>query len=371
MKITKVEPIWLRAKGFNEPCEWGEDAFILKIYDDKGNFGVGESDSAPAVLKAMFTQPSTHGSCMGLSEVLIGQDPRNISKIMGDLFEASAYYGRRGAAIHALSAIDIALHDLVGKIYGVSVATLLGGARRDHLNAYATFIPDRNMQNSAKRALELKNEGFKLLKFGGDGFGAKGKFDIDTTRAIRKAIGDDIKLSIDLVGLWKNYGYAKEQYANFAEFNLEWIEEPVPSENMDCYARLSDTLPCKITGGEALATEYEFDEFCKKSRVAIVQPDLTRCGGFLTMKKIENIAISNGCELVPHGFSTQILLHATAQFLASSKTCNLIEYSKSTSPLFNICNPLPCEDGIVKINDCVGLGITLNEEIIKKYEVKI
>ena len=113
MKITKVEPIWLRAKAFNEPCEWGEDAFILKIHTDTGLFGVGESDSAPSVLKAMFTQPSTHGSCMGLSEVLIGQDPRNISKIMDDLFEASAYYGRRGAALHALSAIDIALHDLV------------------------------------------------------------------------------------------------------------------------------------------------------------------------------------------------------------------------------------------------------------------
>ncbi|EAI4447560.1 hypothetical protein A0Y49_02350 [Campylobacter lari] len=171
MKITKVEPIWLRTKTFDESCEWGEDAFILRIYTDNNLYGIGESDSAAAVLKIMFEQPSTHGSCRNLSEILIGQDPRNIKKIMDDLIEGSAYYGLSGALICALSAINIALYDLLGKIYGVSVATILGGKRKDFLNAYATFIPSENMEENISRVKYLKEEGFKLLKFGGAGFG--------------------------------------------------------------------------------------------------------------------------------------------------------------------------------------------------------
>ncbi|EAK0811214.1 mandelate racemase/muconate lactonizing enzyme family protein [Campylobacter lari] len=373
MKITKVEPIWLRTKTFDESCEWGEDAFILRIYTDNNLYGIGESDSVAAVLKIMFEQPSTHGSCRNLSEILIGQDPRNIKKIMDDLIEGSAYYGLSGALICALSAINIALYDLLGKIYGVSVATILGGKRKDFLNAYATFIPSKNMEENISRVKYLKEEGFKLLKFGGAGFGNNALSDKEIIKNIRGAVGDDIKLSIDLVGLWKNFSYARERFLEIEEYNLEWIEEPVSANNFYDYARLSEHLPCKITGGESFYTLNEFENFIKKSKVSIVQPDITRCGGFDTMLEIEKISLKYGCDLVPHGFSTGILLAATVQFLASTKYCNLIEYSQSTSVLFThlVKNLIPCKDGIVEVNDAVGIGVMLDENLIEKYRINI
>lgn len=374
MKIIKVEPIWLRTKAFNEPCEWGEDAFILRIHTDNNLCGIGESDSAAAVLKIMFEQPSTHGSCRNLSEILIGQDPRNIKKIMDDLLEGSAYYGISGALICALSAINIALYDLLGKIYGVSVATILGGKRRDFLNAYATFIPSKDLKENAFRAKTLKQEGFKLLKFGGAGFGNNAVADKEIIKGIREAVGSEVKLSIDLVGLWKNFSYARERFLEVKEYDLEWIEEPVGANNICDYARLSEHLSCKITGGESFYTQNEFENFIKNSKVAIVQPDITRCGGFDTMMEIEKMSLKYGCDLVPHGFSTGILLAATAQFLASTKYCNLIEYSQSTSVLFThlVKNLIPCKDGIIEIDDTiVGIGVILDEALIEKYRMNI
>ncbi|QOR01539.1 mandelate racemase/muconate lactonizing enzyme family protein [Campylobacter sp. 2014D-0216] len=373
MKIVKVEPIWLRVKPFNEPCEWGEDAFILKIHTDNNLYGIGESDSAAAVLKMMFEQPSTHGSCRNLSEILLGQDPRNIKKIMDDLLEGSAYYGYSGALICALSAINIALYDLLGKIYGVSVAVLLGGKRKDYLNAYATFIPSQDLKANAVKAKHLKSEGFKLLKFGGAGFGSNALSDKEIIQGIRETVGDEVKLSIDLVGLWKNFSYARERFLDIKEYNLEWIEEPVGMNNVCDYARLSEHLPCKITGGEGFYTQNEFENFIKKSKVSIVQPDITRCGGFDTMVEVEKLSLKYGCDLVPHGFSTGILLAATVQFLASSKHCDLIEYSQSTSALYThlVKNLIPCKDGIIAIEDVVGIGVELNEELIKQYRIDI
>lgn len=371
MKISKVEPIHLRVKALNEPCEWGEDAFILRIYTDTGLVGVGESDSAPAVLKAMFLQADTHSSCLGLSKILIGQDPRYIKKIMEDLLEGSAYYGISGAAICALSAINIALYDLLGKIYGVNVSVILGAKRRDYLKAYATFIPSKDLKENEKKAKELKASGFKLIKFGGASFGSDSKSDKEIIKSIRNAVLDDVKLSIDLVSLWRNYSYAKQRYEEIKEFNIEWIEEPVAATNTQDYARLSDNLDCKITGGESFYTEDEFLNFIKKSKVSIVQPDITRCGGFSSILAIEQMALKYGYDSVPHGFSTRILLAATACFLASSKNYDLIEYSQSTSPLFTdlVSNPMQYSDGYLKLNDGLGIGVELNEEVIKKYRI--
>ena len=154
-------------------------------------------------------------------------------------------------------------------------------------------------------------------------------------------------------------------------YRLNWIEEPVMPDDMNGYARLGALGISKVAGGEGLTTRYEFDAFLRQAQPDIVQPDITRCGGISEMRKIYDIAEMNGVQLVPHGFSTGILLAATVQFLAACEHGTLMEYSQSTSPLFTdlVKNRIPFEDGFVTVPDCIGLGVELDEDLIEKYRM--
>lgn len=371
MKITNVEVIWLRVPALNEPCEWGEDAVLVKISTDEGIIGYGESDSSPLVIKSIIETPSSHSTCRGLKEILLGKNPLEIAKLWDEMFIGSEYMGRRGAGIHAISAVDIALWDIAGQYYNVPVHTLLGGKYRTEIDAYGTFIPADDINDSCKKALNLVSQGFKSIKFGGNNFGVNAEKDYEIVKCIREAVGCNIDIQLDLVGLWRNYSYAHSRFNMLKEFNINWIEEPVPSDSLKCYKRLSDTLPVKITGGEGLTNYAEFKQFIEEASPAIVQPDITRCGGISEMKKINQLAESNGVALVPHGFSTGILLHATIHFLASARFGDLIEYSQSESPIYHelVKNKVPVNNGKVTVPDTAGLGIVLNEDFIKEYRV--
>ena len=127
-----------------------------------------------------------------------------------------------------------------------------------------------------------------------------------------------------------------------------------------------------ISGGEGLAPRHEFRSFLADTGPAIVQPDITRCGGISEMRHIYELAREHGAEMVPHGFSTGILLAATMHFLAACQFGELIEYSQSDSPLFRklVKNLLPLEDGHVRVPDAPGLGVVLDEAVIDRYRVR-
>ncbi|EGM1627619.1 mandelate racemase/muconate lactonizing enzyme family protein [Salmonella enterica] len=371
MKIIDVNVIWLRVPKLDQACEWGEDAVIVKITTDEGLVGYGESDSCPLVIKSFIETPASHSTCRGLRDILIGKNPLEISLLWDEMFTGSEYMGRRGAGIHAISAIDIALWDIAGQFYGVPVHTLLGGKYREKIDAYGTFIPSDDDDESCEKALNLLSQGFRSIKFGGNNFGVNPANDYETVRRIRETVGNDIDIEIDLVGLWKNYSLAKKRYELLKDFNINWIEEPVPSDSLKCYRRLSETLPVKITGGESLTSYSEFKQFIEEASPAIVQPDITRCGGISEIRKINQLAEFNGVSLVPHGFSTGILLHATIHFLASTRFGELIEYSQSNSPIYKylVKNKIPVIDGKVTVPDKPGLGLELDNDFIKEYSV--
>ncbi|WP_434617590.1 mandelate racemase/muconate lactonizing enzyme family protein [Arthrobacter sp. A5] len=373
MKIIDVEAIWLRVPSFGEPCEWGEDAFLVKVHTDTGLIGIGESDSAPAVLKALVETPSSHSTSRGLREVLLGENPLDIDRLWRKMYDESSYMGRRGAAIHAISAIDIALWDIASQHYGVPIHTLLGGKVRDGIAAYGTFIPKDSPGDNAKLVEGLLQSGVTSLKLGGGLFGADPDHDHEVMRVVRETAGDDVDLAIDLVYQWKNYRYAKTQCERMAQFGLNWIEEPLPSDDHQGLRRLAETSGTRISGGEGLSTVAEFSEFIRETRPDIIQPDITRCGGISEIRKIHDVATRYSTELVPHGFSTGILMAATVQFLASIPGGELIEFSQSTSPLSLdlVTNPITLENGKVMVRDAPGLGIELDEELISKYRVEM
>lgn len=373
MKIADVEVICLRVPKFHEKCEWGEDAVIVKVITDTGLVGIGESDTSPLVARAVIEAPGSNLYCYGLKTLLLGENPLEIQKLWDKMYWASNYLGRRGSGIHAMSAIDIALWDIASQYYQVPIYMLLGGKYRDKIRAYGTFIPADTPEESKKIARKLKKQGFTSLKFGGGILGDNDNTDYEIIKAVREELGDDFEMQIDLASKWSTYGRAAGMFKRLDKFNLNWIEEPVLADDMNGYAKLSGMSGAKLAGGESLTTRFEFSDFLKHAQPDIVQPDITRCGGISEMRKIYDLAVMNGTKLVPHGFSTGILLAATVQFLAAAKDGDLMEYSQSTSPLFTslVKNLLPFENGYVTVPDCIGLGIELDENLMKKYKMEV
>lgn len=372
MKITDVKVICLRVPSKGERCTWGEDAVIVKVYTDKGLVGIGESDSSPLVVKGVIEAPGSNLYCYGLKEILIGENPLEIQKLYDKMYWSSNYLGRRGAGIHAISAIDIALWDIASQYYNVPIYMLLGGKYRDKIKAYGTFIPADEPNKNKDIAARLKAQGFRSIKFGGGILGDDPITDCKIVTAVREELGDDFELQIDLATKWRTYGHATGMFGRLKHLNLNWIEEPIMADDLRGYAKLSGQTSAKVAGGESLTTRYEFKTFIENAQPDIVQPDITRCGGISEMKKIYDIAQLNGTKMIPHGFSTGILLAATVQFLAATEQGDLIEYSQSNSPLFTdlVKNRIQFKNGYVTVPDCVGLGVELDEDLIKKFEVK-
>jgi len=371
MKIADVQVVCLRVPRIQEECEWGEDAIIVRVITDTGLVGLGESDTSPTVAKAVIEAPGSNLYCYGLKSLLIGENPLEIQKLWDKMYWSSNYLGRRGAGIHAMSAIDIALWDIASQHYQTPIHMLLGGKYREKIRAYGTFIPADTPEESAKIAIKLKAQGFTSLKFGGGVLGDDASLDYEIVKAVREALGYDFELQIDLASKWHTYGHAVSMFKRLDEFNLNWIEEPVLADDMKGYAKLSGASGAKIAGGESLTTRYEFNDFLKYAQPDIVQPDITRCGGISEIRKINDLAAMSGTKLIPHGFSTGILLAATVQFLAATEHGDLMEYSQSSSPLFTglVKNLLAFENGYVTVPDCIGLGVDLDEDMIQKYSI--
>ncbi|WDV45812.1 mandelate racemase/muconate lactonizing enzyme family protein [Clostridiaceae bacterium M8S5] len=371
MKITEVEVICLRVPNIEERCIWGEDAVIVKIYTDEGIVGIGETDSSPLVVKSIIETPNSNLACFGLKELLIGENPLEIEKLWNKMYEGSNYMGRRGAGIHAISAIDIALWDIAGKYHKVPVYKLLGGKYRDKIRAYGTFIPADTVKENKQIVRDLKNKGFNSLKFGGGVLGDDPDTDYEIIKAVREEAGKDFELQIDLAAKWKTPEHTLYMAEKLKDFNLNWIEEPIGSDDLIGYRKLGNSIKPMIAGGETLTTTYEFMNFLEVGKPDLVQPDVTRCGGITEALKIYELSEKHGTKLVPHGFSTGILIAATVHFLAACENTDLIEYSQSTSPLYKdlVKNKIEFKDGYVKVPECIGLGIELDEEVIKKYRI--
>ena len=373
MKITNIEVFYLRIPEVGEECTWGDDALVVKVHTDTGLIGLGESDSSPPMVAAAINAPNSNFYCYGLKELLIGENPLEIERLWNKMYYFSNYSGRRGAGIHAISAIDIALWDIASQYYQVPLHILLGGKYRDKISTYGTFIPENTPQENKAVVKSLLEKGFKSLKFGGGVFGDNADTDEEIVKIVRETIGSDIELQIDCASKWRTASHSVYMANRLEKYNLNWIEEPVLADNLDAYKKLSQKINTKLAGGESLTTIYEFKTFLDESGVDIVQPDITRCGGITEMKKISDRAQIQGVQLVPHGFSTGILLAASVHFLASREDGNLMEFSESQSPLvLDLVKGAPVfHKGEVTVPDTIGLGITLNDDIINKYSRQI
>ncbi|MEW8144039.1 MAG: mandelate racemase/muconate lactonizing enzyme family protein, partial [Candidatus Thiodiazotropha endolucinida] len=281
--------------------------------------------------------------------------------------------------VQSLSAIDIALWDIKGKATGKPVYQLMGGAVRNQLTPYATGMYRRYTENeiieSTGEALSYAERGFKALKIK-IGFGAE--YDLKLVQSIRKTVGEEIQIMVDANHAY-NAAAAISIGRELEQMNISWFEEPVPPEDLAGYQEVKSKLTVPISGGEAEFTRYGFQHLINNRCVDIVQPDCTITGGFSELSKIITLCSLANVQCFPHIWGSGIALAAGIQAAVSlpdfppslEPAPVYLEYDQ-TSNIFRkeLAEGIPeMKNGTMSIPVKPGLGIDINEEIIRKYSV--
>ncbi len=373
MRITDVEALVLRMPQIDvHAADSTQDALIVRVHTDEGIVGIGEVDASPTVVKAVIDAPPSHAISSGLREVLIGEDPRDIGRLWDRMYQGSIFYGRRGVAIMALSGLDIALHDIVGKKLGVPVYQLLGGARRKSVTAYASTLMPDTPEEAQEHAAELAGRGFRAIKFGWGPLGRDADLDEALMAAVRRGAGDEVEILLDVGFGWRDADHAIRMTRRLERYRPFLIEEALLPDDVDGYARLADAVDVPIAAGEENTTRYEFRDLLERGRVDIVQPDVTRCGGLTEAKLIAEMAHAKGKPCVPHAWSTGIISAASLHLIATIPNALFLEYCVRPNPLNTslVANPVQVRDGVATVPEAPGLGVELNEDELARFAVE-
>jgi L-rhamnonate dehydratase len=375
MKIVDIEVIELRVPGWTGGTFDGSyDNCLVLVHTDEGLSGIAEVDSVPSVIRAIVEAPRSHTHAMGLKEAIVGADPADVEGLWERMYDLTSYYGRRGAVIHAISAVDIALWDLRGKVLGKSVGALLGTRQRDRVLAYGTVYPlgetPDDVRRNIDRGLKL---GLKAIKIVADPFW---RDDLAKTagliRAAREHVGPDIRLMVDAATAWTDADQGLPLMPIFKEYDFFWVEAPLPIDDLDGHARFQG-FGVPIGGGDlGLTTRFEYEEAFIRGKIDIAQPDVTMAGGITELMRISALAKRLGRRVVTHGYKSNITIAANLAFLSQHWADEPCEYSTSQSPLrWNLTKEaFPIEaDGRITVPDAPGLGVSLDPATIEKYRV--
>jgi L-rhamnonate dehydratase len=382
MKITNVELLVLKSPGLYRSPEGSEEPpgptymGLVKVSTDAGLTGWSDVETAASVAKAAIDAPSwSEGEIEafeGLKSLLVGENPLEVERLWYKMYRGSIYYGRRGVAIQAISAIDIALWDIMGKAYGQPIHVLLGGKWRDRVRAYASTLfrptPDA-MREAARRYID---QGFTAVKFGWGVFGKDPRVDVQLVEAARETLGDTRDLLIDTGWFIERTPKQAIQTVRALEpFKPFFIEEILHPEDYDGYRRVAEAVDTLIACGEQEATEWGFRELIERGRVDILQPDLTRCGGFTTARKIVHMAELSNVLIIPHSWSSDLLTAASLHLNAFMRRAEFIEFNTSQGPLSRemVREPLEMIDGYLDVPTTPGLGVEVNEGTIERYRI--
>ncbi|NQV28556.1 MAG: mandelate racemase/muconate lactonizing enzyme family protein [Rhodopirellula sp.] len=369
MKITSVEPIHLRVPVVEAIPDGTLDVLIVKIHTDEGITGVGEVTSQSYVCKACFEAPRSAARRHGLTSILVGEDPLDVEGLWEKMYYETNRYGRRGAAIHAISGADIALWDIKGQDEGKRVCELLGNVYRDDVRAYASVLFGDTPEETATLAQEFVDLGLTAAKFGWGPFGKDPEVDVAHVTAARRVLGDSRDLMVDAGHAWQ-IDTAKERAKLLAPFNIGWLEEPLSQDDRKGYAELCADSPVPIAAGEGDVTHWDFEDLIERG-VDVVQPDVAFCGGLTVCRRVSDMCREHHRRSVPHCFSTGINLTASLHWMASVPDGDLVEYCLRPSPLMRklVKNLPPLVNGRVPVPTGAGLGIELDEDIIDEFRV--
>ncbi len=375
MKITDIEVIELCVPGWQgEGFDGSYDNCVVRVHTDEGVTGIAEVDSVPSVIKAIVEARRSHSHAMGLKSVLVGRDPSDVEGLWQEMYDATFYYGRRGAVIHAISGVDIALWDLRGKVEGKPLSVLLGKTLRDRILAYGTVYPLGETPDEVRRNIDRGlTLGLKAIKIVADPFW---RDDLDLTalliRTARAHVGKDVRLMVDAATAWSKAEEGLPLMPIFKENDFHWVEAPLPLDDLEGHAHFQG-FGVPIGGGDmGLTTCAEYAQMFDIGKIDIAQPDVTMVGGITELMRLSNLARRLGKRVVTHGYKSNITIAANLAFLSQHYDDEPCEYSTSQSPLRweLTAERFPIEsDGRITVPDRPGLGISLDEATMKRFAV--
>ena len=360
MRISKVtvhclvSPVTIPYR--NCCCEWirSRPATLVEVRTDNGLVGWGEGDGPSDVDVEAF---------------VLGKSPFDYEVIYDSL-------SRNGCNASQACGIEMALWDLMGKELDMPVYQLLGGARRTNVPAYASGFFQReglnHLADVVEEASRCRNAGFQAVKLR-TGFG--GDMDERIVADVREVIGPEVQLAIDV-----NTGYdvstAVEVGRRLEKYDLLWYEEPIDAEDLDGYCEIKEALSLRIAGAESLSGLRSFTEIVQRGAVDLIQPDISRAGGFTEGRRICALAVAHDVRVIPHMFGSVVRLAATLQWLATIPE----PAAPRSFPLYLELDVMEnhlrtdlartnfeLEDGIMIIPDCPGLGVEIDEEALRRY----
>jgi len=377
MKIEKIETYVLKSplqKPFAYSQGWvtGRSTTLVRILTDEGVEGWGETFSVglqpPEIAQAVIES--------ALKPLLLGADPLATDVLWDTMYLRTRDYGRKGVVVGAISAIDIALWDIKGKVAGMPVWRLLGGAFRDRVQCYATgFFRSEGQGQAEAMAREAgrhATSGFDLMKVK-LGFGVHD--DVAVMNAIRREVGEHRQLMVDV-----NHGYGSSDAIKLGlalrDFDLRWIEEPVVPEDLAGYRRVRQALDIPIAGGEAEFSLYGFRDLFAAEAVDVAQPDICLAGGFTALKHINVLAQAHGVQVNPHVWGTAVGQYASLHAIANTPTTHyslyadqpLFEFDTSAHPFRTalVDRPLEHDGGWLALPERPGLGFEIDTEFLTK-----
>ena len=369
IKITAIKAAGLR--GSTPEGGWANEIksddcihTLIVVYTDQGITGWGSSFTNDLLVE---------GALRILEPLLIGENALEPERVTEKLHANTFWMGRGGSVTHAISGINIALWDILGKATGQPVSTLLGGRYRERVLPYASLLM-QEPQPLAAHLHAVQAQGFRAFKIGWGPFGRRSNLlDEQIVRAAREAVSDDALLMVDAGAsdaFWQQgYKWALRAADMLADYGVKWFEEPLPPDNLADYVLLRSNARVPIAGGEVLTRRQSFVPWIQKGAFDIVQPDVTKVGGISEERRIAWMAHDHGVQFVPHGWNTALGLASDLHLASACPGSDLVEYLTG-SPFIDDIVEVPWKldsDGMLPVPSGPGLGISINLDKVEKY----
>jgi D-galactarolactone cycloisomerase len=366
MKITDVETIRLRAAIPTEGQVFSRSGIrstrsttLVRVETDEGISGLGSCSGNGELLEFIIARV--------LKPLVLGMDPTDIDAVWDKAYVRGGHkeFGTRGVGVVALSGIDIALWDILGKVRSVPLYQLLGGKCRDKVPVYATALYPEEPAKVAARARDFAERGFHGVKI-------KVGFDLDQdvriVRAVRRELGDEFVVMTDA-----NQGYsldiALQAAAGFADAGAFWLEEPLFVEDVEGHAALRERGKVPIAVGENLQTRAAFRDFVVNGAVDFMQPDVARAGGITEIRKITALGAQHRVPISFHTWGDAVALAASVHLSAALRDCIVMELDYTYNPLREelLVEPLELKQGFLAPPEKPGLGVELDPQALQRF----
>ncbi|MEX0726882.1 MAG: mandelate racemase/muconate lactonizing enzyme family protein [Planctomycetaceae bacterium] len=369
MKITEVICQIIRLKKVEAKTAGCQDAILVRVRTDDGLEGVGEADASPEVIKSIIDAPFSHNIACGLRKIIVGENPLETERLWQKMYRRTMYFGRTSVTITAMAAVDMALWDLKGKAFGQPIHRLLGGKQHDKILGYASILFGKDGAETKAIGERWREAGYKAVKFGWEPMGQSEALDRELVAAGRAGIGDDNTLLIDAGCVWDARTALKRAHM-CAEYNVGWLEEPLRPDDLEGYIWLKDRSPIPIASGEEECGRESFRPWIDRRALDIYQVDLAR-NGFTESAYIRSRVEEIGARLCNHAYTSPITVAASLHWLSTCRDAFIFENCVDDSPIRHqlTIEPMEAENGWLTVPDGPGLGVTLDEEFVKKHLV--